>query len=205
MHAIRDSDDVDGSVSPSSWRSTRRAAGDLARSRCSAGRRRAAVRVNVEGAPSSLMLPLVRPRSADGHVRRAPRRTGVASKRLQQMIAVDQAAVRLRAQREGRMMQTQQRHAVSMPSRSARSPRVMPVSDAAGFVPAPLAVEQPQRPVLRKLDEPPILDLTEHADPWPRGRRGCPRRSRAARARHASQGIGAAGRPRSWGRRRCHR
>ncbi len=59
------------------------------------------------------------------------------------------------------MMQTQH-HMRLNAIETASKPSESAIGDASGLVPDPLAVQQPQRPMLRKLDQPPILDLTEH-------------------------------------------
>ena len=83
------------------------------------------------------------------------------SKNPQQTIAADQPAVRLRARREGRMMQTQHRMRLDTLETASQQGECA-IGDASGLVSDPLAVQQGQRPMVRKLDEPPILDLAEH-------------------------------------------
>jgi hypothetical protein len=84
-----------------------------------------------------------------------------AAKDPEQPIAADQPAVGLNARRQGRMVQTE--HDVRLdPIESASKPSERAIGDAPALVPDPLAVQQSQRPLLRKRDEPPILDLAEH-------------------------------------------
>ena len=69
------------------------------------------------------------------------------SKNPQQTIAADQPAVRLRARREGRMMQTQHRMRLDTLETASQQGECA-IGDASGLVSDPLAVQQAQRPLV---------------------------------------------------------